>query len=142
MTLCEACGALLEVGDWPFCPHGRSRVVTISDSIPGGVILENLGPEPVRVESESHRRRLMKERGLVDCVRHVPIPGTDKSPHTTSWAGADRTTLDNAAALVDPARRQKITADSPEAQLETLVMTVTTRADGFRVRPNGEPYIP
>ena len=30
----------------------------------------------------------------------------------------------------------------PEAQLETLDLTVTERADGFRVAPDGEPYTP
>jgi hypothetical protein len=70
MMMCDRCGLSLVVGDWPFCPHGRGAATVISDSIPGGQLIENLGPEPVRVYSESERQRIMKERGLVDAVRH------------------------------------------------------------------------
>jgi putative FmdB family regulatory protein len=37
---------------------------------------ENLGDEPVMVESRSHRKQLLKERGLESCYRHKPgMPG-------------------------------------------------------------------
>lgn len=29
-----------------------------------------------------------RARGLEPMVRHVPLPGTDKSPHTVRWTGA------------------------------------------------------
>lgn len=61
---------------------------------------DNLGPSPIRIRSRSERRRLMAERGLVEFVRHVPVPGSDKSPNTTTWAGMDPQTLANATALV------------------------------------------
>lgn len=46
---------------------------------------ENLGPEPIRIRSKSQRKQLMKERGLVECVRHVGTREGDRSEHTTRW---------------------------------------------------------
>lgn len=83
--VCEKCGETLTVGSFPFCPHGRSNFVAHHDGIPGGLTIENLGHEPVTVYSHSERKAIMKARGLREQVRHVPLPGTDKSPHTTRW---------------------------------------------------------
>lgn len=82
---CDVCGKRVRVGDWPFCPHGVSTMKVIPDSIPGGLVLENLGPQPVKVYSHSERRMLMAKAGLREQVRHVGVPGTDKSPHTSRW---------------------------------------------------------
>lgn len=60
-------------------------VHVISDDIPGGFTDENLGPTPITYYSKSERRRLMKERGIRDGVRHVGLQGSDKSPHTQRW---------------------------------------------------------
>lgn len=35
--------------------------------------------------SRSEHRRAMKEHGVVNLDRHMPVPGTDKSEHTTRW---------------------------------------------------------
>lgn len=86
---CPSCGATLAVGAWPWCPHERGRMGAQSDGIPGGETLENVGPEPVTFYSRSEKRRYLKEHGLVEMVRHVPVPGSDTSPHTTSWVGVD-----------------------------------------------------
>jgi hypothetical protein len=139
--ICDQCGVSIAIGDWPFCPHGPARVTVISDSIPGGLVIENLGPEPVRVYSETERRRIMKERGLVEFVRHRPPPGTDKSVHTSNWSAVTQQMLDDAADLVSGERRRCSDAEDqdPDAQLESFSMTVTERESGFRVRPDGEP---
>lgn len=42
----------------------------------------------------------MQARGLIEFVRHQPLAGTDKSPHTTSWSSMSKETLDGAADLV------------------------------------------
>lgn len=85
-SLCDKCGvAVTATNNWPFCPHGRSNWTARADDIPGGMVLENMGPEPVTVYSHSERRRLLHERGLQEFVRHVPLRGSDKSPHTTRW---------------------------------------------------------
>lgn len=64
-------------------PNHRTHVR--DDSIPGGLVIENLGHEPVTVYSHSERRRLMDERGLQEFVRHVGKPGSDRSAHTVRW---------------------------------------------------------
>lgn len=46
---------------------------------------ENLGHEPVYIESRSQRKAIMRERGLVEAVRHVGHDGGDKSSHTSRW---------------------------------------------------------
>jgi hypothetical protein len=82
---CEKCGAEIQVGAWPYCPHGAPRGSIIRDEIPGGLTITNMGHEPVTVYSWSERNRIMKARGLREQVRHMPLPGTDKSPHTSRW---------------------------------------------------------
>jgi hypothetical protein len=56
-----------------------------TDSIPGGMVIDNLGHKPVKVYSHTERLKLMKERGLQEAVYHVPMPGSDKSPVTQTW---------------------------------------------------------
>lgn len=53
----------------------------------GGMTIRNLGVRPVTVYSEQERQAIMKARGLRDVTNHTPIPGTDKSPHTSRWDG-------------------------------------------------------
>lgn len=77
---CEVCGRAVQVGEWPFCPHGFGANRVQGDDIPGGLTLENLGPDPVTVYSHSERKRIMRERGLQEVVRHV-----EGSPHTSRW---------------------------------------------------------
>jgi hypothetical protein len=85
--LCEKCGKEIQVGEWPFCPHGFP-IVGLSvqdDSIPGGETIENLAPTPVTFHSRSEKRRYLKEHGIHEKVRHVGLQGSDKSPHTQRW---------------------------------------------------------
>lgn len=58
--ICEVCHKELQVGDWPYCPHGR----------PNGMLGEykahwedNLGPEPVWVTSLAQKQKLLKGDG-------------------------------------------------------------------------------
>ena len=89
---CDRCGEALAVGSWPFCGNGRGHdpfiaknLAVIDDSIPGGMVIENMSHTPMTFYSKSDYRREMKARGLVNRVEHVGVPGTDKSPHTTRW---------------------------------------------------------
>jgi hypothetical protein len=140
-TTCEKCGVELHLGDWAFCPHGRYSGTVISDSIPGGQLIENLGPDPIRVYSETERRRIMKERGLVDYVRHRP-----GDPLTSKWDTVTQKTLEDAADLVSEARRTnayRVEAEqeaATNAELETLSLIVTELTTGFTVKPDGEPH--
>jgi hypothetical protein len=79
----------MTVGAWPWCPHEKGAIGAQSDDIPGGETLENVGPEPVTFYSRSEKRRYLKEHGLQEFVRHVPVPGSDTSPFTTSWTGVN-----------------------------------------------------
>lgn len=74
------------------CPCGatvtrqyRSVAHVRQDSIPGGLMIENWGPVPVRVDSWSDYRRECKARGVVNRVEHAAVPGSDRSPQTTRW---------------------------------------------------------
>lgn len=89
VTICEKCGAELRMGEWAFCPHGRGTYGAQSDDWPGGKTFENLGPQEITLYSRSELRRELKARGLEECVRHVPVPGSDRSPHTVSWTAVD-----------------------------------------------------
>lgn len=116
--ICDTCGEALRVGDWPFCPHGQTGAFAEhTDDYPGGIWIENLGPHPVKVYSNTERLRIMKANGLEEFVRHVPVPGTDKSPHTTDWSrGVDAQTLENARVLVSRS------APSPEPDIADRVI--------------------
>jgi len=62
---CDRCGKVIHVGDWPFCDHGTPTLVVHQDSIPGGIVIRNLGPTPVRFDSSTEWRRAVKRAGLV-----------------------------------------------------------------------------
>jgi hypothetical protein len=79
LPACESCGGATE--KLLTVPHMRP------DSIPGGLVIENLTSEPVRVESWSERKRLMAKTGSMERIQHRTLPGTDKSKHTSRWTG-------------------------------------------------------
>jgi hypothetical protein len=88
-TLCDKCGIELQVGDFPFCPHGRGRYGVQDDSIPGGVLMTNglCNPDgsPRRYDSHTEIRAEAKKRGLEQHVVHIGSKGSDKSKITTKW---------------------------------------------------------
>lgn len=99
---CSKCGRAVGAGEFPFCPHGLGHAAIARDEIPGGVVVENYGPHPMRFDSHSERRRYMKANGLVEKDRFCPTPGTDKDPQgIPNPAGyVDEKTLENARALI------------------------------------------
>ncbi len=68
-------------------PRGGATV--IGDDIPGGILINNgicyEDGTPRRFYSRSDMKRAAQEKGLENVVRHTPMRGTDKSPHTTRW---------------------------------------------------------
>lgn len=85
-TTCEKCGkADIQVGEWPFCPHGfpERALSVIGDEI--DETHENLGHDAVHFSSKSEKRRYLKEHGLVEFVRHIGEQGSDKSSKTQRW---------------------------------------------------------
>lgn len=110
--VCENCGAELSVGDWPYCPHGRTGNFTnFRDEIPGGVVVENYGPDLIRFDSHSERRRYMKAHDLNEKEKFCPMPGTDKDPQgiPNPKGYMDPQTLENARLLIS--RNGQKTAD-------------------------------
>ena len=93
----------------PSCGSETTRVWTSRTSRVNGdacdVLQENGFPTPRHFTSKRELTRALAEKGLEVRVRHVTIPGTDKSPHTTDWAkgSIDPQTLANAQALVSRA---------------------------------------
>lgn len=83
---CPTCGKPVSPGDWPWCPHGRDyRYSCIPDDYGRDIVCETMAHEPVTYRTRSERRRLMREHGVIETVRHVGQQGSDKSPHTTRW---------------------------------------------------------
>lgn len=82
---CDRCDKVLVIGEHPFCPHGfpLKGLKQIGDEIDEWN--ENLGHEPIHFTSRIERKRVVKERGAQEFVRHVGTQGSDKSPHTTRW---------------------------------------------------------
>lgn len=87
--LCLVCGLPLEVGDFgciaTIRPHGRARLRMIEDSIPNGMVIENLSAKPQTFYSKSAYREACAAAGVVNKVQHVPKQGSDKSDHTSRW---------------------------------------------------------
>lgn len=79
LPVCPTCGSPTEKR-WT---SGFPAV--IDDSIPGGLTIENLSAQPITVYSKSEHRIVMKQHGASLKVRHVGVPGSDKSPHTSRW---------------------------------------------------------
>ena len=65
-------------------PNGVGPSI-IPDDIPGGLVVENLGPEPVKVYSKSQLRHEAKMRGKEAMVQHRGTQGGDRSKFTTRW---------------------------------------------------------
>lgn len=73
-------------GVW-VCPLERRggesrRSGYVQDQVPGGLWVENFAPTPMRFDSHSEKRAYMKRHGIIEHVKHVGSPGSDKNPHT------------------------------------------------------------
>lgn len=114
---CEACGAEIVIGDFPFCGgknrHGRSTLSTHPDDIPGGRMFENGFASPRRFDSHSAHRRALAAEGLE--IRAKWAGPHDR--HLTRWDTVD---LDGAAALVSRGTQARAAKRVPDA-----VITVT-----------------
>jgi len=86
---CPKCNQVLEIGDFPFCPHPHQASSVIGDDIPGGYIVRhgicNEDGTPRKYYSKSEMIKEAKRRGVTNVVEHVPDRGSDKSKHTTRW---------------------------------------------------------
>lgn len=126
-TICGECGVRIsgEGPDspqkWPFCPHGTMHsVMIVTDEIPGGVVVENYGKDPIKFYSHGERLRYMKEHGLRELDKFCPLPGTDKDPQgiPNPKGYMDPQTLENARILIERAqlgKRNRLHSDDIQA---------------------------
>lgn len=146
-TTCENCGQSYGVGQWYQCPHGSVRGGVVDDELPGGARwIENLGPEPVWIETKTQLKQELDARGLEPFVRHV-----DGDQHVQRWVSVDLTDYD------DPAIRKqrqaemaahcgltleqfqaiagsRVTVSVSEPEQYPVIERYTRTAEAFRVR--------
>jgi hypothetical protein len=70
---CGSCGAEMQIGEWPFCPHGFPMVglSVIDDQIDGGPRhFETMGHDAPFISTKSEWRREVANRGLTNVVKH------------------------------------------------------------------------
>jgi len=81
---CTECGAVLSVGDWPFCPHGpvQNYGIQTDERWIGGKTFENMAATPLTFHSRQAWKAKMQELGIRNEPRHIGLPGSDKNPHT------------------------------------------------------------
>jgi len=119
MTVCDQCGAAILSGQWPFCPHGEVTVGRGADvTWPGGKTFENLGPEPMTFYSPAEKSRYMRQHGIEEFVRHTPVPGSDRSPHTTRWTAVPD--MDGARAMLERMAQSKA-SDAEETWVREFI---------------------
>jgi hypothetical protein len=111
---CSDCGKDYGIGDWYQCPHepihaGRGADVTW----PGGRTFENLSDQPMTFYSPTEKAQYLKANRIEEFVRHVPVPGSDKSPHTVKWAAMSAETLAGAAEMLARVGKSSRVAESP-----------------------------
>jgi hypothetical protein len=130
-VMCDRCWVILQPGDWPFCPHGRGMNHVIGDEM--DQVIENNGtPTPIRFRSKAELARHLKQHKREPFVRHQPLPGTDKSPHTSDWSkGIDPQTLENARVLL---RRGGIRSADTLPEPVPLERSVRELPETFTVR--------
>lgn len=128
---CLACGRKRRDGDWPGCPHGllsgdETRSSYVPDEIPGGIIIENAGPEPLRFDSYTEMNAHFAAVGLQRKEKFSPIPGTDKDPAgvVDSRKYMDAQTLANGAALI--LRQQSTLTGKDELDVEGVLVNLTS----------------
>jgi hypothetical protein len=102
-SICDRCGVELTVGDYPFCPHGKSTLATHPDDVPGGFTVENGFDTPRTFYSHSAHEAALAAEGYE--IRAKWAGPNDQ--HLTRWDTVD---LDSARALTfrnaDAARRR------------------------------------
>jgi hypothetical protein len=134
--VCESCGQEVQVGEWPFCPHGRTGSFTnFKDDIPGGLTVENYGPTPMTFYSHSERRRYMAAHGLTERETFCPTPGTDKDPQgiPNPKGFMDPYTLENARILVSRNGRRLAVERDAAGVLRDFSTGVLTKADATAI---------
>ncbi len=98
----------------------------IGDDIPGGLLVPHgiCWPDgtPRRFYSHSEIDHALKESGTWGRqIQHVPVKGTDKSPHTVRWVATDTTNYDDPS--VQRLRQEEMAAHCGVSLAEYLAAT-------------------
>lgn len=126
---CDRCGATLEIGAFPFCKgqpsdHGRGVGAVHGDEMDH--VQVNGTREPIRFTSKAERRAWLKANGLEEAVRHVPLAGSDKSPHTIDWTSRmDPYTANNVRILLERAFHAGVATEDPPMSVTTEIHDLT-----------------
>lgn len=119
--ICEHCNAIVQIGDFPFCPHEPAHLSAIGDDIPGGFVQTNFGHEP---ETFYSKKAMLKRADELNLRPRDQWAGPmDK--HLSNWASVSAKTLTDAKALLERVAKSSVTAEAMSATLETLTMSVT-----------------
>lgn len=125
---CETCGATVQIGDYPFCPHGRTGLAAIGDDIPGGFVQENFGPTPEVFYSKKAMLARADELGL-------RVKDEWAGPHdrvlSRSAVPTEKTLRD--AAILLSRGAQAVAEKRQPAVCETLQTSVRELTIGVRV---------
>jgi hypothetical protein len=123
---CDKCGAAVQVGEWPFCPHGFGANTVQPDDVPGGFIAENGFETPQIFYSRKAHRDALAARGLEIRAKYAG-DGYDK--HLTNWAaGISAHHLESARILLERgvearrSERERLAAVSAEFPIEVRTM--------------------
>ncbi len=80
---CMKCNHVMQIGEFPFCPHDHQANSVIGDDIPGGIWIEhglcNADGSPRRYDTKSAMARDAKKAGL---HQGAFLTG---SPHGRTW---------------------------------------------------------
>jgi len=126
---CDRCGAVLRVGDYPFCkgrPHDHQHPTyrNIPDAVPGGFTVENAWSEPRTFYSQREYERALAADGMQLAPRWV-----EGSKHLTRWATIDPYTLESARILCERQAQTRATRDEAEP-LQTFTRLPVTAWEG------------
>lgn len=149
--VCKNCGnptrtVIYQKSGDGFCPDCH-RLATESehssavfrDDIPGGIVVENYGPHPIRFDSHSERRHYMAEHGLREREKFSPMPGTDIDPQgiPNPKGYLDPYTLESAAILLSRNGRKASEEDAPSLIHSTFTGQMEHR-DAVAVAEGGD----
>ena len=106
---CDRCGHELQIADFPFCPHGSTKLAVIQDEIPGGQWFENGFDTPQKFYSHSAHRAALKANGCQTAAKWAG-PG---DLHLKRWDVPSQKTLDDAKVLLSRGRTELPAAEEP-----------------------------